>query len=182
MAAGFLFQLGIEFLMAGGMVAIIGALLVKFTPDYREIWLFGVVIISTYISTYAVGTISTISTHAVITIGSRLEIGIVDPWQMAAGLGAAAAGGVVAAYTAHRKFDANGSATLSAGFVSVTGILLAANSWRLIDVLLSPSLFSYMATVNLGHPLLQVALAFGGLLPVVAAAITAHLTGRLCRT
>lgn len=168
--ANFLFQLVLGFLMSGGIVAMAGGLMVKLTLDYRELWLFAVILISS-------------SVVGIIGMREGLNAGLWQmPWQIAMGLAAAAIGGVVAAYTARRQFHAGGSAMLSVGFASVIGILLVANSSRPLAFLLNSPLLIDVVTENLSRPVLQVALSsFNVLLSVAAAAVTAHLIVLLCR-
>ena len=89
-----------------------------------------------------------------------------DPWQFVAGLVVVIIGGKVAANTAHRKFDSGGGTPRIAGVVSALGIFLAA---------------ACVASQSYGWMPFRSAPLFLGAMPVIIAAVTAHLAGRLCR-
>lgn len=89
-----------------------------------------------------------------------------DPWQFVAGLAVVIIGGKVAANTAHRKFDSGGGTPRIAGVVSALGIFLAA---------------ACVASQSYGWMPFRSAPLFLGAMPVIIAAVAAHLAGRLCR-
>lgn len=89
-----------------------------------------------------------------------------DPWQIIAGLAVAIIGGGAAASAAHRKIGSVGGAPRIAGVVSTLGIFLAA-------ACVASEAYGWMPFSS--YPL------FFGAMPVIIAAVAAHLAGRVSR-
>ena len=89
-----------------------------------------------------------------------------DPWQFVMALAVVIIGGRVAANTAHRKFGSGGGTVRITGVVSALGIFLAAGC---------VASEAYGWTEFIPFPL------FLGAMPVIIAAVTAHLSGRVSR-
>ena len=135
-----------------GCFALAAAVLfVMVTPDRREAWLLAV--ISAF--AYAAGAVG--SVHY-----------LPDPWQwrFVAGLAVVIIGGGAAASAARRRFGSGGGAVQIAGVVSALGIFLAA---------------ACVASQSYGWMPFRSPPLFLGAMPVIIAAVAAHLAGRVSR-